>query len=123
MTRKPHHQKDSDNGDRRLREAAEIAWRVLNPFHIFTPMQMKPLKWIDMSSGSVNTICTAYDYPAELLKTDDEYVITITPPYNPYDNYPFEIKDGETYVFGVRCTEIDGYFWPIKDLPFDNLGI
>jgi len=127
MQRKSFHQKDYDNGDRRIREAAEFASNVW--FKRRVDLMIEPqklgnrLEWVDLSSGCINAIAAMYNYPVELLKTENEYTITYTPKEHPYDNYPFEIKNGETYVFGIRCTEIDGYFWPIKDLPFDNLGI
>lgn len=110
MTRKPHIQVHYNTGDKRIKEAAERAWLEINGIQ-------------KMLLSEEFDICKAFGYPVELLKTDDEYTITLTPKYNPYDHYPFEIINGEMYVFGVRCTDIDGYFWPIKDLPFDNLGI
>ena len=48
MIRKPHHQLHYDTGDKRIKEAAERAWRVLNPYHVLTPTDMKDMKWVPM---------------------------------------------------------------------------
>lgn len=113
MVRKPHIQKDYNTGDKRIKEAAERAWRVLNPWHLLTPTDMKDMKWVplglditqddrdiysiwmnDHSEDYFMPVCDIKDLPRFSLFTDDEI---------------WEASKAK--------------HWVVKDLPFDNLGI
>lgn len=108
MVRKPHHKKDYDNGDRRLREAAEMAWRSW----FITDLVNVPFN--DFLKDDIKSMCAMYDYPIELLGAEHSVAYTIG---------LCDVKELEMFTTDELWEAANSKHWRVKDLPFDNLGI